>query len=152
MRKEILVNNNIEGIGYAFGLGLERLAMILFQIPDIRLFWSQDERFLTQFKEGEITKFKSYSKFPECWKDITFWIPEKFGDNDFYEIVRNICGDLVENVKLKDTFTHPKTQRVSKSYRILYRSMERSLTNKEVDLLQFQLRDYLQNDLKIELR
>ena len=38
---------NIENeVGYAFGLGLERWAMKLFEIPDIRLFWSEDQRFL----------------------------------------------------------------------------------------------------------
>lgn len=35
---------------YAFGLGLERWAMKLYEIPDIRLFWSQDPGFLNQFK------------------------------------------------------------------------------------------------------
>ena len=37
-------------LGWAFGLGLERLAMRLYQIPDIRLFWSTDTGFLNQFR------------------------------------------------------------------------------------------------------
>ena len=35
--------------GYAFGIGLERIAMIKYGIPDIRLFYENDERFLKQF-------------------------------------------------------------------------------------------------------
>jgi phenylalanyl-tRNA synthetase alpha chain len=38
-----------EWSGYAFGLGMDRLAMILFDIPDIRLFAQNDLRFLRQF-------------------------------------------------------------------------------------------------------
>ena len=35
--------------GFAFGLGMDRLAMILFDIPDLRLFAQNDLRFLKQF-------------------------------------------------------------------------------------------------------
>lgn len=35
--------------GFAFGMGLNRLAMIKYKIPDIRLFYSGDLRFLKQF-------------------------------------------------------------------------------------------------------
>ena len=36
--------------GFAFGFGVERMAMIRYGIPDIRLFYENDERFLRQFK------------------------------------------------------------------------------------------------------
>jgi phenylalanyl-tRNA synthetase alpha chain len=36
--------------GYAFGMGIERIAMLLYQISDIRLFFENDIRFLNQFK------------------------------------------------------------------------------------------------------
>jgi phenylalanyl-tRNA synthetase alpha chain len=35
--------------GYAFGMGLERLAMLLYRIDDIRYFYQNDLRFLRQF-------------------------------------------------------------------------------------------------------
>jgi len=35
--------------GFAFGMGAERLAMIKYNIPDIRLFYSGDLRFIRQF-------------------------------------------------------------------------------------------------------
>ena len=120
-------------VGWAFGLGLERWAMKLFEIEDIRLFWSTDTRFLSQFKPGEITKFKPYSKYPVCYKDITFWIEDSFNENEFFQLVRGVSGDLVETVELIDEFTHPKSQRKSQCYRVNYRHMDRSLTNEEID-------------------
>ena len=41
-------SGKLDNVAWAFGLGLERLAMVLFDIPDIRLFWSTDERFISQ--------------------------------------------------------------------------------------------------------
>lgn len=125
--------------GWAFGIGLERLAMILYQIPDIRLFWTKDERFLSQFADGDAV-FQPYSKHPPVYKDISFWIEDAYHENDFHAIVRNIGGDLIEEVKLIDNFTHPKHGKTNHTYRITYRSMDRSLTNEEINLLQDQIR------------
>lgn len=36
--------------GFAFGMGIERIAMLLYQIGDIRMFYENDLRFLEQFK------------------------------------------------------------------------------------------------------
>jgi len=41
--------NSKEYSGYAFGLGIERMAMLKFKINDIRLYFENDVRFLSQF-------------------------------------------------------------------------------------------------------
>lgn len=38
--------------GFAFGMGIERIAMLLHQIGDIRMFYENDLRFLEQFKSS----------------------------------------------------------------------------------------------------
>jgi phenylalanyl-tRNA synthetase alpha chain len=49
---KVLENCNIDSnkyTGYAFGMGIERIAMLLYQINDLRLFSENDVRFLRQF-------------------------------------------------------------------------------------------------------
>lgn len=177
-------------IGWAWGVGIERLAMVLFGIPDIRLFWSQDPRFLSQFKRGTVTKYEPFSKFPACYKDVAFWVPatspsaasplnipdggnagvaaaaggdatkanpaevqaSAFHENDVMEVVRDVGGTLVEDVKLTDEFVHPKSGRKSLCYRINYRSLERTLTNDEVNALHGTVTERLVGELGVELR
>ena len=38
--------------GFAFGMGIERMAMLLYQIGDIRMFYENDKRFLEQFSSN----------------------------------------------------------------------------------------------------
>ncbi len=48
----VLQNVNIDSekySGFAFGMGVERIAMLKYGIDDIRLFYDNDKRFLTQF-------------------------------------------------------------------------------------------------------
>ena len=44
--------NPDEHTGFAFGMGVERIAMLLYQIGDIRMFYENDVRFLEQFKSS----------------------------------------------------------------------------------------------------
>ncbi|OMJ19871.1 Phenylalanine-tRNA ligase, mitochondrial [Smittium culicis] len=174
MRDELLTHSGAEDkLGWAFGFGLDRLAMILFGIPDIRLFWSTDSRFLNQFTPGIISQFKPFSKYSSCFKDVSFWtdptsetvetnskldedsgknIGTVFFENDLMDIVREVAGDLVDNVTLVDKFVNPKTNRTSLCYRINYCAMDRNLTNEEINELQESVRNELSKRLKIELR
>jgi phenylalanyl-tRNA synthetase alpha chain len=153
VQNKILEQNGIfNKKAWAFGLGLERLAMILFKIPDIRYFWTEDERFINQFSSGEIIEFKEYSKFPPCTKDISFWINDEYNFNNFCEIVRELGGDIIEEINKIDEFTNPKTNKTSHCYRIVYRSNDRSLTNEEVDEIQNKIRVESTEKLYLELR
>ena len=77
---------------------------VLYDIPDIRLFWSQDIRFTSQFDKKRNSKkgikFIPFSKYPACYKDISFWIPSSWHENDFMQVCRDVCGDLAEEVLL----------------------------------------------------
>lgn len=165
IKQELLNNSDCRSrFGWAFGIGIDRIAMLMFNIPDIRLFWSNDNRFLSQFKEGQIIRFVPFSKHPTCYKDVSFWVQGSspagglartapaFHENDLMEVVREECGSLVEDVRLIDEFTHPGTGRRSICYRINYRSLERTLTNEETNALHERVRHSLVKRIGVELR
>ncbi len=52
----VLTNCNIDAskyTGFAFGMGVERIAMLKYQVKDIRLFFKNDTRFLKQFEAAK---------------------------------------------------------------------------------------------------
>jgi phenylalanyl-tRNA synthetase alpha chain len=103
-----------------------------------------------------INDVKAVSVFPQCINDISFWLPkdhvDNFSSNDFYDLVRDVGGNLVEQVKLYDQFYNKKTGRYSHSYRIVYRSMERTLSQSEVNEINNEIIRKATQLLKIEIR
>lgn len=122
--------------GWAFGSGIERWAMISMNLPDIRLLWSEDERVKKQLVLGQ--KFVEVSKYPSVVRDISFIVDKSFVPNDYFDLVREVAGDLAEQVQLIDKYEDEAKfgkDKLSYAYRITYRSVDRTLTNEEVDRL-----------------
>ncbi|CAD7011701.1 unnamed protein product [Ceratitis capitata] len=139
----------------------ERLAMVLFDIPDIRLFWSNDSGFLNQFSEEnlqKLSKYKPISVYPQCTNDLSFWLPlgvevdAGFACNDFYDLVRTVAGDVVEQISLIDRFKNRKTGKSSLCFRIVYRHMERTLTQAEVNDIHKRIADACVENFRVEIR
>jgi phenylalanyl-tRNA synthetase alpha chain len=134
-RKSVLANFGLSGYhGWAFGFGLDRLAMASMNLPDIRLLWSSDERIKRQLKLGQ--QFVEVSKYPSVVRDISFITSKNFVPNDYFDLIRDIGGNLIEEVTLIDEYENNRkfgSERKSYTYRVTYRSIERTLTNSEVN-------------------
>lgn len=140
--------------GRAFGPGIERYVMLKMMIPDIRILRSQDERITRQ--RGTIdTIYQEVSKYPSTYRDISFILSSSTNLNQYYEIVRDLWWDLVEEVMLLDTYRNPEkfwVDKVSYTFRIIYRSNERTLLNDEINDIQSKIREETEKLLWAELR
>lgn len=123
--------------GWAFGPGIERFAIVSMDLPDIRLLWSEDPRVKKQLKLGH--KFVEVSPYPPITRDISFVVDKDFVPNNYFDLIRDITGDLAEQVELLDKYEDPKKfgpDKISYTYRVVYRSPQRTLTISEVEPLQ----------------
>lgn len=118
---------------WAFGLGLERLAMRLFAIPDIRLFWSRDPRFLQQFASGAPVQYQPFAKLPPICQDLSFGLKtldmktwKQQVENDFVQAIRD---DMVESVKLWSSYENVEKKAISLVYRITYSPRDSTMSN-----------------------
>ncbi len=142
--------------GWAFGFGVDRLAMLKMKIPDIRLLWSKDERVTRQLKNIN-NIYQPVSKYPSIIRDISFVVSKKdFNPNRYYELIREVTGDdMVEEAKLLDTYEDSKkfgNDKVSYTYRVVYRSNNRTLTNDEVSEIHDELYKQTAAQFNAELR
>ncbi len=139
--------------GWAFGFGLERLAIVSMDLPDIRLLWSEDERVKKQLKLGQ--KFKEVSKFPPAIRDISFIAGEGFVLNDYFDAIRDIGGDSMEEVAMIDRYENAEkfgAGKTSYTFRITYRDLNKTLTSEEANSLHARIEQMTQKDFGAELR
>jgi phenylalanyl-tRNA synthetase alpha chain len=153
-KESVLKKMGVEGYhGWAFGFGIERLAIISMALPDIRLLWSEDTRIKKQLVLGNV--FKEVSKYPPIVRDISFIVKKGFVPNNYFDLVREVAGDLVEQVELVDTYENEEKLglgNVSYAYRITYRSIERTLTSEEINALHHTLETATTDNFEAKIR
>ena len=156
VHKKVLENLGVDPNaynGWAFGFGLERLAIVSMALPDIRLLWSSDPRVKAQLHLGNA--FREVSKYPPITRDISFVVDSDFIPNNYFDLIRDIGGNLVEAVDLLDKYENPDkfgAGKTSYTYRIVYRSSERTLTTAEIDPIQEKIYRETATQFKAELR
>jgi len=157
VHKQVLKNFGLDPAiynGWAFGFGIDRLAMVKMGIPDIRVLWSDNPRITSQFKDIN-SKFKEVSKYPATSRDISFVIDKNINLNNYYEIVRDFANNLIEEVKILDSYENEEKfgkDKKSYTFRIVYRSPERTLTSKEINKIQEEIREKTKQELSAVLR
>lgn len=101
--KKLLSNNNLEGYsGLALGLGLERLVMIIKEIDDIRVLYSNKPEILSQL--NNLKKYKKISNQPSIKRDLSIAIDKNINEEELTElIINNINIDtqkIIESIKI----------------------------------------------------
>lgn len=140
--------------GWAFGFGLERLAMIKHAIPDIRIFWSTDERITKQLADPQ-AQYHEVSKYPAIVRDISFVVDKKMDLNNYYGNVRDLGGETIEEVRLLDTYESDEKfglDKKSYTFRITYRSLEKTLTDAFVNSVHQKICEFTARELLATVR
>ena len=144
--------------GWAFGIGLERLAMLMFEVPDIRMLWTEVpgyKKSITNLISNlyddmgvrpedhnchtmDISKVRNlrmpatYATNPPVIQHMSFFMKNKIEPNDVYDVVREISGEYIESVRIQDEFFHPKEKMKANLYELIFRCPAgNKLTNEE---------------------
>ncbi len=77
---------------------------------------------------------KPYSEFPFVLRDIAVFLPEEADPQKIIEVIDAEAGNLFVNSRLFDTFTKefPEGKKISYAYRLVFQSMEKTLSDAEI--------------------
>jgi phenylalanyl-tRNA synthetase alpha chain len=132
--------------GLAMGIGLDRSAMLLKSIDDIRILRSEDPRIKQQLTNLDL--YRSVSKYPPVRQDLSVSVSQETNEEDVCEIIKDALGDnsnVIEEITIVSETNYDRLpakaiERLGISpgqknmlIRVVLRSHERSLTHKEAN-------------------
>ncbi|KAM8927676.1 ferredoxin-fold anticodon-binding domain-containing protein 1 [Pelodytes ibericus] len=134
---------------------VDLMAMCLLDIPDWRLLWTEDERFMPQNDPSVLKPFQSFSVHPPYYvHDVSFWVGEgsAFDDVEFHTLAWRVSKGTIISIQLLDRFHNTTTGQTSLCYRITYQSCDKALSYEAASAMQLLLRKEMEKCLNVTLR
>jgi phenylalanyl-tRNA synthetase alpha chain len=107
---QILLNAGLDPAkysGWASGMGLDRLTMILKDIPDIRYLRSTNEKITVQMKS--LLPYVEISHQPALKRDLSYCVPTEYVEEDISDDIRKAMGndvEILESVEILSTTSY----------------------------------------------
>ncbi|XP_044522241.1 ferredoxin-fold anticodon-binding domain-containing protein 1 [Gracilinanus agilis] len=136
-------------------VNLDLLVMLVWGIPDWRILWTFDQRFLDHFVPGKVEPFKTFSLYPPSYvHDVSFWLDEerRFDEVEFHTVARAVSQDMITSIRLLNRFQHPQTGQISLCYRLTYQTCDRALSHQQAIMIQNKFRTEIQQCLHVTVR
>ncbi|MBU6320986.1 MAG: phenylalanine--tRNA ligase subunit beta [Patescibacteria group bacterium] len=82
-------------------------------------------------KRYELSEYHPFSQYPFVLRDIAAWSPAGQDADSTIALIQKEAGELLRRIDLFDSFT--KGERTSYAFRLVFESMDRTLTDEEVN-------------------
>ncbi len=108
---------------------------------------------LLGFAKGDV-RYKTISKFPCVNRDLAIVVDDMCKAGDIIDIVKDACGDSLEDISIFDVYKGEQIERGKKSVALSlkFRSPEKTLSDSDVQRLMLGAIDRLKAEIKAELR
>jgi phenylalanyl-tRNA synthetase beta subunit len=84
-------------------------------------------------KQQQLGAYKSFSLYPFIVRDIALWVPGGTESSVIEETIREHAGDFLIRLNQFDHFE--KEGRISYAFRLVFQSMDRTLTDEEINVI-----------------
>lgn len=141
---EISVNNDVVGMVGKLHPSIEKENVYVLEINLDKLLSKRTGRM----------KFKEISKYPEISKDLAIVVDKNISADEIAKLIKKAAGALLTKTEIFDVYEGvniPKNKR-SIAYSLSFGTMDRTLTDEEINNIMSKIIENLQNKIGAELR
>jgi len=116
-----------------------------------RAFFEADADKLMKKSEGEF-EYEPISPYPSVMRDVSLWAKDSVPVGEIFEAVNAVGADDLNDVDLADYYPDAENGRVGVTIRLVFQSLERTLTDAEIDAWMDKIKGSLEAQKGVEIR